>query len=499
MRPWARRRDRPHDLPLGLAVEVGGRLVEQQQRRVAQERAGQRDPLALPRGQPGAAVAEHRVQAVGQLAHGVCQAGRGDRRPDLIGRCVGATEAHVLGDRRVEQMRSLGHPRQARSARRRGRARRGRRRRRGQTQARARRARAARSAGSTCRSRWDRPAPAPRPRSTVSERSSSAGSRAAGVADAQPLDGEARERGVGEVGARAREAPRALPARRTPAPRRPCPRRSRGSWRRAGAAAGRPRGQAPARTAPVRRPRWPFISRRPIATATSATEIVATSSRISEERKVIRSVADRGPAVAFGDLADRLPPGPWPDRRPSAWAARRRRRGSGRPSRSRIRNWLVHAFLRRGADERHEQRDQRDRDGDDRRRDPVVPEHDHEHDDRHDHGEEQLRQVQREVAVERVDPAGGEDRQLAGALLARSCPGRASRRAAAARRVAATSLGPRSDSPPARPPTPPLHGPGRPAAERSAGSAVAPGSCRRGTRARRRPPAATLARRSAAR
>ena len=81
-------RDRPHDLPLGLPVEVGRRLVEQQQRRVAQERAGQRDPLSLTGGQPGAAVAEHRVQAVGQAAHRVCQAGRRDRRPDLIGRCV---------------------------------------------------------------------------------------------------------------------------------------------------------------------------------------------------------------------------------------------------------------------------------------------------------------------------------------------------------------------------------------------------------------------------
>ena len=36
----------------------------------------------------------------------------------------------------------------------------------------------------------------------------------------------------------------------------------------------------------------------------------------------------------------------------------------------------------------------------------------------HDHREEQLRQIQREVAVERVDPARGEDRQLTRALLA---------------------------------------------------------------------------------
>ena len=38
----------------------------------------------------------------------------------------------------------------------------------------------------------------------------------------------------------------------------------------------------------------------------------------------------------------------------------------------------------------------------------------------HDHRQEQLRQVEREVGVERVDPARGEDRELARALLARA-------------------------------------------------------------------------------
>ena len=55
--------DRAHDLGLGGAVEAGGRLVEQQQRRVAQERAGEREPLALAGRQPGAVVAEPRLQA----------------------------------------------------------------------------------------------------------------------------------------------------------------------------------------------------------------------------------------------------------------------------------------------------------------------------------------------------------------------------------------------------------------------------------------------------
>ena len=44
----------------------------------------------------------------------------------------------------------------------------------------------------------------------------------------------------------------------------------------------------------------------------------------------------------------------------------------------------------------------------------------HEHDQRHDRGQQKLWQVQREVAVERVQPARGEHRQLAGALRARA-------------------------------------------------------------------------------
>ena len=80
----------------------------------------------------------------------------------------------------------------------------------------------------------------------------------------------------------------------------------------------------------------------------------------------------------------------------------------------------VHALARGGPHERHEQRDQRNREGDDRRGDPVFEEHHGEHDDGHDHGEEQLRQVQREPPVERVDPPRGEDRKRPGALLARA-------------------------------------------------------------------------------
>ena len=66
------------------------------------------------------------------------------------------------------------------------------------------------------------------------------------------------------------------------------------------------------------------------------------------------------------------------------------------------------------ADQRHEHRDQRQGQRDDQRREPVGVQHDDEHGDRHEHREHQLRQVARDVVVERVEPARGQGRQLAG-------------------------------------------------------------------------------------
>ena len=57
----------------------------------------------------------------------------------------------------------------------------------------------------------------------------------------------------------------------------------------------------------------------------------------------------------------------------------------------------------RGADESHEDRDQRQADGDQHGADPIRPGHDGDDGDGHDDGEEQLGQVAGEVAVERVD------------------------------------------------------------------------------------------------
>ena len=73
--------------------------------------------------------------------------------------------------------------------------------------------------------------------------------------------------------------------------------------------------------------------------------------------------------------------------------------------------------LRRCADQGHEDGNEREREGDDERRDPVEAS-DH-GDDRHrdDHGEEHLGEVAREVGVESVDAARGQHGQAAGLVL----------------------------------------------------------------------------------
>ena len=64
VRPRIRLRERLLHQPLGLGVERRGGLVQDQDRRVLQDRAGDRDPLALAAGEPAAALADHGVVAV---------------------------------------------------------------------------------------------------------------------------------------------------------------------------------------------------------------------------------------------------------------------------------------------------------------------------------------------------------------------------------------------------------------------------------------------------
>ncbi len=51
---------------LGLGVQGAGRLVKDEDGRVAQDRAGDGQALLLPAGEPVAALPHHRVVAVGQ-------------------------------------------------------------------------------------------------------------------------------------------------------------------------------------------------------------------------------------------------------------------------------------------------------------------------------------------------------------------------------------------------------------------------------------------------
>ena len=142
--------DGAHDLGLGGAVEARGRLVEHEQRRVAQERARERQALALAGREAGAAVAERgsRGRRAARREPRV-----GERAPD------GRRSSHPAGRGgrcRRSSRRTGGDaaaPTRCARARRRGRTRAGRHRRSAPCPA---RARAARAAASTSRIRWDR-------------------------------------------------------------------------------------------------------------------------------------------------------------------------------------------------------------------------------------------------------------------------------------------------------------------------------------------------------
>ena len=81
---------------------------------------------------------------------------------------------------------------------------------------------------------------------------------------------------------------------------------------------------------------------------------------------------------------------------------------------------MILTALHAHADQSHEQRDEGDGDRDDRGRDPVRGADGDDHGNRHDHREHELRQVAREVAVQRVDAVRRECGEVAFRFLARS-------------------------------------------------------------------------------
>lgn len=98
------------DARLALAVQARGRLVQQQDRPVGEERPGQGEALALARGEPGAVLAERRPRPVGQCRDEVVRARVPQRREDRLVVGVGPGEADVLGDRVREEVGALGDP-----------------------------------------------------------------------------------------------------------------------------------------------------------------------------------------------------------------------------------------------------------------------------------------------------------------------------------------------------------------------------------------------------
>ena len=66
VRPWHRRCDRILHQPLGFGIERRGRLVEQDDRRVLDQRARDRDALALPARELQPVLADRRVVAGGK-------------------------------------------------------------------------------------------------------------------------------------------------------------------------------------------------------------------------------------------------------------------------------------------------------------------------------------------------------------------------------------------------------------------------------------------------
>src|SRR5574343_372058 len=97
------------DLFFGLGVDRRGRFVEYQDARIDEQRAGDRDALALAAGQALAAFADQRVVAVRQAQDelvGVGGAGSGD---NFLARCVRFAVGDVVGDGAEEQERLLQH------------------------------------------------------------------------------------------------------------------------------------------------------------------------------------------------------------------------------------------------------------------------------------------------------------------------------------------------------------------------------------------------------
>ena len=101
--------ERALDQDLRRPVDVRGRLVEDQDARVGEQGARDRDQLALPGREPGASLAHVVVEAALEARDDAVDADRGRGARDVLVARVGLREADVVGDRAGEQERVLEH------------------------------------------------------------------------------------------------------------------------------------------------------------------------------------------------------------------------------------------------------------------------------------------------------------------------------------------------------------------------------------------------------
>ena len=98
VRPAPRRAIAVDDDRLRVGIEVRGRLVEDHEARIAQERARDRDALPLAAAQPDPVLADGRLVAVGQVIDELVRAGRAGGLDDRLRRRVRSGEPDVVGD-----------------------------------------------------------------------------------------------------------------------------------------------------------------------------------------------------------------------------------------------------------------------------------------------------------------------------------------------------------------------------------------------------------------
>ena len=97
------------DAALGADVDRARRLVEDQDARVGEQRARERDELPLAEREAEAALAELRVVAVLEPLDELVGADRARGGDDLLARRVGPAEGDVVGDRAGEEEALLRH------------------------------------------------------------------------------------------------------------------------------------------------------------------------------------------------------------------------------------------------------------------------------------------------------------------------------------------------------------------------------------------------------